>query len=166
MVHFETMQPMHWYEVKKIYEEGINTGHATFQLEAPAWESWDKNHLALPRLVAISNIRVAGWAALSPVSERCVYAGVAEVSIYIASAFRGTGLGKQLLRELVFESEKNNFWTLQAGIFPENLPSITIHERNGFRKVGVREKIGKLNGVWRDTLLFERRSNLIGVDEI
>jgi phosphinothricin acetyltransferase len=158
------MQPMHWPEVKKIYEEGIKTGHATFQLEAPAWESWDKSHLELPRLVAISNNLVVGWAALSRVSERCVYAGVAEVSIYIASAFRGTGLGKQLLKELVFESEKNNFWTLQAGIFPENLPSIAIHEQNGFRKVGVREKIGKLNGVWRDTLLFERRSRLIGID--
>ena len=164
MVHFETMQPIHWPEVKKIYEDGISTGHATFQLEAPTWESWDKSHLARPRLVAISNNLVAGWAALSRVSERCVYAGVAEVSIYIAPTFRGTGLGTQLLEMLVLESEKYNFWTLQAGIFPENLPSIKIHERNGFREVGVREKIGKLNGVWRDTLLFERRSCLIGVD--
>ena len=163
MIVFETLQATHWPEVKRIYEEGIATGHATFELEAPTWEFWNTEHIDLPRLVAITNNLVAGWAALSLVSERCVYGGVAEVSIYIASAFRGSGVGKKLLKELALESEKNNFWTLQARIFPENLASITIHERNGFRKVGVRERIGKLNGVWRDTLLFERRSSLIGI---
>lgn len=163
MIVFETLQATHWPEVKRIYEEGIATGHATFELEAPTWEFWNTEHIGLPRLVAINNNLVAGWAALSLVSERCVYGGVAEVSIYIASAFRGSGVGKKLLKKLALESEKNNFWTLQARIFPENLASITIHERNGFRKVGVRERIGKLNGVWRDTLLFERRSSLIGI---
>ena len=164
MIVFETLQATHWPDVKRIYEEGIATGHATFELEAPTWESWDKSHIALPRLVAISNNLVAGWAALSHVSERCVYGGVAEVSIYIASAFRGSGVGINLLKQLILDSERNNFWTLQARIFPENLASVTIHERNGFRKVGVRERIGKLNGIWRDTLLFERRSSLIGLD--
>ncbi len=160
------IQPMlaiHWPSVQKIYEEGIATGHATFQSSAPSWEEWHASHLIKPRLIAEEAGQVLGWAALTPVSGRCVYAGVAEVSVYVASASRGTGFGKQLLQALIEESEQQDIWTLQAGIFPENSSSIRIHEQSGFRLVGYREKIGKMNGVWRDTLLFERRSTKTGL---
>lgn len=158
------MAPEHWDDVKRIYEEGIATGNATFQTEALSWEEWDKSHLQSCRLVAVEDNRVSGWAALTPVSGRCVYAGVAEVSVYVANAARGKGIGKKLLEALIEESEKNNLWTLQAGIFPENIPSIKIHESCGFRLIGKRERIGKMNGKWRDTLLFEKRSNIVGVE--
>jgi L-amino acid N-acyltransferase YncA len=153
----------HFIFVKSIYEEGIATRNATFETEVPPWQTWDKNHLQHSRLVAEENGEVAGWAALTPVSGRCVYAGVAEVSIYIGGKFRGKGIGRVLLKELIFESEKNGLWTLQAGIFPENVSSIKLHEHCGFRKVGFREKVGAINGIWRDTLLFERRSKTVGV---
>ncbi len=155
--------PHHWAAVKKIYEEGIATGNATFQTTAPSWQEWDAEHVKNSRLVAIENLTVLGWAALTPVSGRCVYAGVGEVSVYVADAARGKGLGKKLLQALVDESEKNNFWTLQAGIFPENKASIKIHVDCGFRIIGSRERIGQMKNMWRDTLLLERRSNKVGV---
>jgi phosphinothricin acetyltransferase len=155
------MTPEHWPDVKRIYEEGIATGNATFQTAAPSWEEWDGSHLTHSRLVAIDGDRITGWAALTPVSGRCVYAGVAEVSVYVAETARGKGVGKQLLSRLIAESEEKGLWTLQAGIFPENKASITLHERLGFRTVGIREKIGKMNGQWRDTALLERRSTSI-----
>jgi len=159
-----SMLPSHWEAVKKIYEEGLATGNATFQASAPSWEEWDAAHVSNSRLVVIDKDEVLGWAALTAVSGRCVYAGVGEVSVYISERSRGKGLGKKLLEALITESEKNNFWTLQAGIFPENIASIKIHEACGFRTIGTREKIGKMNGAWRDTILLERRSNKVGIE--
>ena len=153
----------HYTTVKKIYLEGIATGNATFQTEAPDWEDWNKSHLLHSRFIVLENDTIAGWAALSPVSSRCVYAGVAEVSVYVGKDFRGKGVGDRLLKAIIFSSEENGIWTLQSGIFPENSSSIALHEKNGFRIVGRREKIGKMNAAWRDNLLLERRSKLIGV---
>jgi len=152
----------HWPQVKAIYESGIATGNATFQTTAPEWEEWDKAHVKTCRLVAIENSQVTGWAALTAVSGRCVYAGVGEVSVYIHADARGKNAGTQLLQALITASESNGFWTLQAGIFPENTASIKVHEKCGFRLVGRREKIGQMNGLWRDTLLLERRSLITG----
>lgn len=152
----------HWDAVKQIYEEGLATGNASFQTSAPSREEWDLAHAARPRLVAIEGPTVLGWAAITPVSGRCVYAGVGEVSVYVSDAARGKGIGRQLLAALIEASEKENFWTLQSGIFPENKASIAIHKACGFRMVGSREKIGKMNGIWRDTLLLERRSTRTG----
>jgi L-amino acid N-acyltransferase YncA len=157
------MNPTDWIVVRAIYEEGIATGHATFQTAAPTWEEWDAGHLRGCRLVATRADHVIGWAALSPVSSRCVYAGVAEVSVYVAADARGAGTGRHLLAALVAESEQHGVWTLQAGIFPENVASITAHERCGFRLVGRRERIGQMSGRWRDVLLLERRSPSVGI---
>lgn len=151
-----------WPQVKAIYESGIATGNATFQTSAPGWEEWDNAHVKTCRLVAVENSQVIGWAALTAVSSRCVYAGVGEVSVYIHPDARGKNVGTQLLQALITASEANGFWTLQAGIFPENAVSVKIHEKCGFRLVGRREKIGQMNGVWRDTLLLERRSPVTG----
>jgi L-amino acid N-acyltransferase YncA len=153
----------HWPSVKAIYEDGLETGNASFQTSAPAWEEWNQAHLLHSRLIIIINNQIAGWAALTPVSGRCVYAGVAEVSIYVAPEYRGQKIGETLLIALVSESEKNGIWTLQAGVFPENKASLKIHENAGFRQLGIREKIGQMNGVWRDTVLLERRSKIVGV---
>ncbi len=150
-------------EVAEIYRQGILTGNATFQSDAPPWEEWTKSHLEHSRIVAVQNNRILGWAALTPVSGRCVYAGVAEVSVYVADSLKGKGIGKLLLKNLIADSEKNNIWTLQAGIFPENVVSLKIHETHGFRKIGYRERIGQMNGKWRDTVLLERRSAVVGV---
>lgn len=163
------VQPLtaaHWPEVRAIYEAGIATGHATFATEAPDWADWHRGHLAHSRLVATDAARrVLGWAALSPVSGRCVYAGVAEVSVYVAPAARGQGVGRDLLLGLLDASEQHGIWTLQAGIFPENEPSVRLHEAAGFRLVGRRERIGRMaDGRWRDTLLLERRSALVGAE--
>ncbi|MFI5152758.1 MAG: GNAT family N-acetyltransferase [Chitinophagales bacterium] len=158
-----TLEPLHWEAVRRIYEEGIATGHATFQLTAPEWEAWNKEHLSHSRLVALENDEVIGWAALTPVSGRCIYSGVAEVSIYVSGQSRGKGIGKKLLAALIKKSEENNIWTLQAGIFPENRASLKIHEENQFRLIGKRERIGKMNGQWRDTLFLERRSRKVGI---
>lgn len=157
------MQPEHWDQVKKIYEQGIATGNATFQTEAPTWKEWNEAHLAKGRLVAIDHNDIIGWAALTPVSGRCVYAGVAEVSVYVSEKARGKGIGKKLLAELVSRSETDGFWTLQAGVLRENESSIKIHLDCGFHLVGVREKLGQLKGVWRDVVLLERRSMVVGV---
>jgi L-amino acid N-acyltransferase YncA len=153
--------PEHWVAVKAIYESGLATGNASFQTSAPSWEEWEGAHLKHSRLVAIQDGLVRGWVALTPVSGRCVYAGVAEVSVYVDPESRGQGLGEQLLQALIAESEKNGIWTLQAGIFPENIPSLHIHEKTGFRIICIREKIGQMNGIWRDTVLLERRSKTV-----
>ncbi len=158
-MEIKELHPTHWPEVKKIYEEGIATGYATFQTSAPSWEEWDTAHAAKPRLVAVENDRVLGWAAITPVSGRCVYAGVGEVSVYVGAHARGKGVGKQLLAALISESEKENYWTLQAGVFPENKASLHLHQSIGFRIVGTREKIGKMDGIWRDTVLLEKRTD-------
>jgi phosphinothricin acetyltransferase len=150
----------HWPEVKDIYERGIASGNATFQTTAPTWEEWDRTHVKTCRLIAKQE-NILGWAALSQISARPVYKGVAEVSIYIHPEAQNKGIGANLLEALITESEKQGFWTLQAGIFPENKASIRIHEKHGFRLVGRRERIGQMNGIWRDTVLLERRSDTI-----
>ena len=151
-----------WQDVRRIYVQGIATGNATFETDAPSWEAWDASHLPRCRLVARDDAGVAGWAALAPVSHRCVYGGVADVSIYVAERARGKGVGAALLAALIRASEADGIWTLQAGIFPENEGSLALHRSLGFRDVGVRERIGKLGGVWRDVLLLERRSAHVG----
>jgi L-amino acid N-acyltransferase YncA len=159
----ERMTAEDWANVRAIYLEGIATGHATFEKSAPEWPAWDAAHLKACRFVARAGGEVLGWAALSPVSGRCVYAGVVEVSVYVAERARGQGVGLKLLAALVEASESEGIWTLQAGIFPENVASIALHERAGFRVVGRREKLGAMEGRWRDVVLLERRSKLIGV---
>ena len=162
----DEMRPADWPAVRAIYEAGIATGHATFQTEAPGWESWDAAHLATCRLVARDvSAAAVGWAALTPISARPVYAGVAEVSVYVAEGARGRGVGRGLLETLISASERDGRWTLQAGIFPENTASVALHLRCGFREVGRRERIGRLRGVWRDVLLLERRSRVVGTGE-
>jgi L-amino acid N-acyltransferase YncA len=169
------MPPDLWPAVREIYREGLASGNATFEIDLPDWEKWDSGHRKDCRLVAlepsggeggpltaIGEGRVLGWAALSPVSSRRAYRGVAEVSVYVAAAARGRGVGKSLLQALVQESEANGIWTLQAGIFPENAVSVALHESCGFREVGIRRQIGKLGDVWRDVLLLERRSASVG----
>jgi phosphinothricin acetyltransferase len=159
-----TIEPMtaaHWPAVRAIYEQGIATGDATFETAAPGWEDWDAGHLDGHRLVAVLDGLVAGWAALSPVSERLAYAGVAEASVYVAASAAGRGVGRALLDRLVGGAEAAGIWTVQAGIFPENAASLALHRRCGFRTVGVRERLGKLDGRWRDVVLLERRSPLV-----
>ena len=160
---FQPLLAAHWQQVRRIYLEGIATGQATFQQEAPEWEAWDAGHLPHSRLVAMEGGEVVGWVALSPVSARVVYRGVAEVSIYVGAHHRGKGFGYLLLQQLVQESEQNGIWTLQASIFPQNKASVRIHEQCGFRLLGRRERIGQQNGTWRDTLILERRSNIVGI---
>jgi L-amino acid N-acyltransferase YncA len=161
----DEMRATDWEPVRRIYLEGIATGHATFETEAPNWEQWNAGHLPHSRLVARAAERVKGWAALSPVSSRCVYNGVAEVSVYVGTSDRGEGVGRALLEALIESSERNGIWTLQAGIFAENGGSVALHKRCGFREVGRRERIGWMQGKgWLDTLLLERRSKLVGMD--
>ena len=159
----EHMNPDDWKQVRSIYLEGIATGNTTFETDAPSWEKWDAGHLQCARLVARNRDDVLGWAALSPVSKRYAYRGVAELSVSITEKSRGRGIGRALLEALIEESERNGIWTLQAAVFPENTASVKLHLRCGFREVGRRERIGKLNGMWLDTLLFERRSKSVGV---
>lgn len=150
-----------WPAVKAIYEQGIATGNATFQTEAPTWEGWDKAHLQVCRFVLETGSVIAGWAALSPVSSRPVYAGVAEVSVYVSTDHFQKGIGTALLSKLIEASEAAGLWTLQAGIFPENKASVHLHKKAGFREVGYREQIGKMKDTWRDILLLERRSQQV-----
>lgn len=153
-----------WEAVSNIYAEGITTGFATFETATPSYEAWDASHIKECRLVA-EDYDVLGWAALSPVSSRCVYGGVAEVSIYIAAKVRGKGVGEALMQRLIQTSEEAGYWTLQSGIFPENKASIKLHEKVGFLYIGKRERIGKTSaGIWKDNLLFERRSTKVGLD--
>lgn len=163
-VHIRPLLPEDWEAVKNIYESGIATGNATFETSAPSWQNWHGNHLAVGRLLADAEGEVAGWAALSSVSGRCVYGGVAEVSVYVSPNHKGKGVGSLLLESLIAESEEKGIWTLQAGIFSENEASVRLHEKAGFRIVGYRERIGQLHGVWKDTLLLERRSKKVGVE--
>jgi L-amino acid N-acyltransferase YncA len=152
------MRAEDWESVRAIYIQGIATGDATLEQTAPEWEAWDAAHLQCCRLVGHSGSVTLGWAALTPYSSRQVYAGVAEVSVYVAEAARGQGVGVALLWTLIAESSRHGIWTLQAGIFPENTASIRLHERLGFRVIGTRERIGCMNGRWRDVVLMERRS--------
>jgi phosphinothricin acetyltransferase len=163
-INIEPMSEEHWSSVRKIYAQGIATRNATFETGVPQWTEWDGRHLSTCRLVALHDGgEVVGWAALSAVSSRQVYRGVAEVSVYVATSAQGKGIGSALLSALVAESERNGIWTLQAGILAENAASIHLHEKAGFRVVGRRERIGCLDGRWRDTILMERRSAVVGV---
>jgi L-amino acid N-acyltransferase YncA len=153
-----------WDQVSEICREGIQSGNATFETSPPSWEKWDAAHLPTGRLVARVGGRIAGWAALSPVSDRCVYAGVAEVSIYVSADTRGQGVGKALLAAVVAAAERDGIWTLQSGTFPENAASIALQKACGFREVGRRERLGKMGGRWRDVILLERRSRVAGID--
>ena len=146
-----------------IYQQGIDTGNATFQQTAKSWEEWDSSMLVTCRIVLTDNNEVLGWAALSPISTREVYSGVAEVSIYVSEKSQGMGVGQKLLAQLIVESENHNIWMLQGAIFPENVGSIALHKKNGFRQLGIREKLGKMHGVWRNVVLMERRSKITGV---
>ena len=165
-----TCREMHDHDQRRvldIYRQGIATGHATFQNQVPEWRDWDAGHLTIGRVVCTRATEVIGWAALSPVSSRPVYRGVAEVSLYVASKNQGQGIGKRLLNELIATSETAGIWTLQAGIFPENKASIRLHQRCGFRTVGRRERLARMShgpmaGQWRDVILLERRSSLAG----
>jgi len=160
-VTIRDLRPDDWPAVRTIYEEGIRSGDATFETETPSWERWGAAHPEL-RIVAERDGSVVGWAALSPASARHCYRGVGEVSVYVAEEARGAGLGRTLLSELVERSEQAGYWTLTAGVFPENEASIRLHKACGFREVGVRERLGELRGVWRDVVLLERRSTLVG----
>jgi len=161
---FRSLLAADWPRVREIYAEGIATGDATFESEPPSWEEWEAKHIGSCRIVAEQGGRVLGWAALWPASDRCVYGGVAEVSVYVGSEARGRGLGTALLQALVAESEKAGYWTLQAGIFPENEASVRIHQKCGFRVLGKRKRLGKMGDTWRDVLLMERRSSKVGTD--
>ena len=150
-------------EILKIYELGLQTRNATFETRVPTWEIWDKKHHSHSRLVFVENDKIIGWAALAPFSQREVYCGVAEVSIYIHPAHSGKGIGSQLMKELIKSSEENNIWTLFSSVFPENKATIKIHRNSGFKLLGRREKIARLDGIWRDTLIYERRSKIVGI---
>jgi len=160
---FRNLTKSEFQSVKSIYQQGIDTSQATFEQTSKGWDEWDKSYMNSCRLVALMGDKVIGWAALSPVSSRCVYIGRAEVSIYIKDNCRGSGVGSSLLGELIKSSEDNGIWTLESSIFPQNKASLAIHKNNGFNVVGVRKKIGKMNGIWRDLVFMERRSTIVGV---
>jgi L-amino acid N-acyltransferase YncA len=155
------LRPEDWPAVRAIYEDGIRSGNATFETETPSWEAWDAAHTD-PRLVAEHDGAVVGWAALSSYSSRCCYRGVGEVSVYVGEAARGAGVGRLLLEQLVERSERDGYWTLTAGVFPENEASLHLHRACGFREIGVHERLGELDGVWRDVVWLERRSTVVG----
>jgi phosphinothricin acetyltransferase len=160
-ITIDELRPAHWPAVADIYAAGIATGNATFETEVPAWERWDAAHLATHRFVALRDGEVVGWAAVSPVSDRCVYGGVVENSVYVAESARGQGVGMLLLERLIASTEAAGIWTIQTGIFPENEASVRLHERVGFEVVGRRKRLGKHRGAWRDVLLLERRSGVV-----
>ena len=155
------LRPGDWPEVARIYKEGIRTGNATFETAVPSWEAWDAAHLDEHRFVAECDGRVVGWIALAPVSSRCCYAGVAEISAYVGEDARGQGVGSELLTTAIESSERARIWTLQTGVFPENAPSLGLLRRFGFRALGTQKQIGRLHGVWRDVVLLERRSEVV-----
>ncbi len=168
-ISIENMSFADWPMVKEIFLEGVTTGNATFEDDSPEWEEWDSSHIKECRYVARNGNKILGWAALTPLSDRCIYAGVAEISVYVAKESQGIGIGKKLLSSLINGSEQIGIWTLQAGVFAENIASIVIHKKLGFREIGYREKLGKMSygpfkGKWRDVVLFERRSRITGVD--
>jgi L-amino acid N-acyltransferase YncA len=154
------LRPEHWPEVARIYADGIATSNATFETDVPSWTRWDEAHLPEHRYVALLEADVVGWVAVSPVSDRCVYGGVVENSVYVDAAARGRGIGRALLERLIASTEASGIWTIQTGIFPENETSVRLHERVGFEVVGRRKRLGKLHGVWRDVLM-ERRSEVV-----
>lgn len=164
-MRFDQITESNYQSVAEIYCEGIASGNATFETSIPSWSQWDVAHLPHSRIFTVDGDQILGWAALSPVSGRCVYGGVAEVSVYVKELARGKGIGTILLNKLIEESEQNGIWTLQAGVFPENIGSIKMHEKCGFRIIGKRERIGQMNGVWRDVCLLERRSTVVGKSE-
>ena len=159
MLQLVLMQPEHAHDVLRIYGEGLETGYSTFNTEVPSWEEWDRNHLPHTRLVAIENNEVLGWVALLPVSSRVCYQGVAEFSIYMATRHRGRGIADQLMKAMIEESETNGIWTLQSSTFADNTTSLRLQERHGFRQIGYRDRIARLHGLWRNTILLERRSD-------
>jgi L-amino acid N-acyltransferase YncA len=163
MEDLRAMSESDWTEVERIYVDGIATKNATFETSSPGWDKWDRGHLKQPRLIYEIDGKIAGWAALSPVSSRKVYEGVAEVSVYIDQSFRGRGVATKLLDRLIQESENAGIWTLQASIFPENEASLKLHYKFGFRTLGFREKIAQMDGIWRDTIILERRSKMVGI---
>lgn len=162
------LAPSDWPAVEAIYQEGIDTGHATFEASTPAWEAFDAARISDLRLVAVDGSRVVGWAAASAISSRPVYAGVAEHSVYVAADARNRGVGRMLLAALIEKSEDLGYWTLQSGIFAENTASLTMHEQFGFHTVGTRERLAKMTygpfaGTWRDVCFVERRSSRVGL---
>ncbi len=159
-VEIRDLRPLDWPEVARIYEDGMRTGNATFEVSTPPWEDWDAAHSSV-RLLAELDGRTAGWAALAPTSSRACYRGVAEDSVYVAAWAQGRGIGRALLEELIERSEAAGIWTLRAGIFPENKASVRLHLGCGFRLLGVHERLGELKGEWRDVLLLERRSEVV-----
>ena len=160
----EKMKNEDWKYVSQIYKEGIETNLATFQNEVPTWEEWDKSHFSTCRYVAKDGKEILGWIALSPTSSRCVYKGVAEVSVYVRDWYRGKSIGAALLKKVIEESEKEGIWTLQSGIIKENTGSINLHKRCGFREVGIRERIARMNNIeWMDVVMMERRSKIVGI---
>ena len=158
------MEPNDWEQVREIYLEGLATGQASFETDAPGWEEWNQSHHKHSRVVVSLEGRVIAWAALAPVSSRECYAGVAEASLYVTHSYRGKGVGKKLLQALIEASERNGIWSLYGATFPENIDSIRMQMACGFRVVGRRERIAQLHGVWRDTLITERRSKVVGVE--
>src|SRR3954454_1324183 len=156
----EQMRTKHWPAVERIYAEGLASGNASFETETPSWERFHADQLPGQLLVALDAGAVAGWAVLSPVSDRCAYQGVAEDSVYVAESARGRGIGRALLTQLTERAESAGIWTVQAGIFPENTASIALHHACGFRTVGLRERLGQREGIWRDVLLLERRGSI------
>jgi L-amino acid N-acyltransferase YncA len=163
-VRFRSLRKKDWDSVAEIYKQGIESGNATFETEIPSWDKWDSKHLKTCRIATEYEKKVIAWAALVPVSDRKVYSGVAEITIYVSNKYQGLKIGTKLLEKMILESEKAGIWTLQAVIFPGNTASLKIHQKHGFREVGYREKIGKMNGNWRDTILLERRSKVVGTN--
>jgi phosphinothricin acetyltransferase len=150
-------------QILALYEKGLKTRNATFEINVPSWEEWNSNHHKHSRYVYLNNNSIIGWVALSPISKRYVYRGVSEISIYIDPDYSGRGIGSELIEKVILSSEVHGIWTLFASIFPENKASLRLHEKFGFRKIGFREKIASLDGIWRDTIILERRSSLVGI---
>lgn len=161
-LQIEPMTVGHWPEVARIYAAGIASGDATFETTVPDFATWDAAHLAEHRMVSLVEGRVTGWVAAVPVSDRCVYSGVVEHSVYVDPAYRGRGIGLHLLEALIRSTEAAGIWTIQSGVFPENAASLAVHQRVGFRVVGTRERVGQMGGRWRDVVLLERRSTVVG----